>query len=80
MRFARIAAFLAAGTLAQACEVSHPLVDGHRVDALACPRCHGRLRLIAVVMERAAIRRVLDHLGESATGPPPVRVLDAWAG
>ena len=52
----------------------------HRVDALACPRCHGRLRFIAVVTERAAIRRVLDHLGESPTGPPPVRVLDAWAG
>ena len=49
------------------------------VDALRCPRCEGRLQFIAVVTERASIRRVLEHLGESATGPPPERAV-AWAG
>ena len=52
----------------------------YRVDALACPRCECRLEFIAVVTERSAIRRVLEHLGEPVTGPPATRVLDAWAG
>jgi uncharacterized protein YbaR (Trm112 family) len=50
------------------------------VDVLACPRCEGRLEFIAVVTEARAIRRVLDHLGESATGPLPARIVGAWAG
>ena len=49
------------------------------VDALRCPRCSGRLRFIASVTDRGAIERVLEHLGESATGPPPKRIVDAWA-
>ena len=52
----------------------------YRVDALACPRCDERLTFIAVLTDRKSIRRVLDHLGESATGLPPVRVVGAWAG
>ena len=50
----------------------------YRVDVLACPRCAGRLEFIAVVTERPAIERVLEFLGESATGPPPPRILGAW--
>ena len=32
-------------------------------DVLACPRCGGRLRLIALIEEAAVIRRILRHLG-----------------
>jgi hypothetical protein len=48
----------------------------HRVwqtDALACPRCAGRLRFIATITERAVIVRILDHLGipsERVTAAP----------
>jgi hypothetical protein len=30
---------------------------------LACPRCGGRLRLIALIEEAAVIARILRHLG-----------------
>lgn len=39
-------------------------------DVLACQRCGGRMRVIAFVKERAAIKKVLAHLGLPATGPP----------
>jgi hypothetical protein len=47
-------------------------------DVLSCAQCGGRMRLIAVVLERAAIRKVLAHLGlpiespegASTRGPP----------
>jgi len=32
-------------------------------DVLACPRCGGRLRLIALIEEAAVIERILQHLG-----------------
>jgi hypothetical protein len=32
-------------------------------DVLACPRCGGRLRLIALIEEPRVIRRILGHLG-----------------
>jgi hypothetical protein len=32
-------------------------------DVLACPRCGGRLRLIALIEEARVIRRILGHLG-----------------
>ena len=42
------------------------------VDALACLRCRGRLRVVAAVRDRAGIARLLDHVGR-ALGPtrPP---------
>jgi hypothetical protein len=33
------------------------------VDVLACPRCDGRLRPIALIEEAAVIGRILRHLG-----------------
>lgn len=33
------------------------------VDVLRCAKCGGRLRVLAVVTDRQAIRRVLGHLG-----------------
>jgi len=38
-------------------------------DVLACPRCGGRLRLIALIEEGRVIRRILDHLGEPSEVP-----------
>ena len=32
-------------------------------DVLACPRCGGRLELIALIEDPAVIRRILSHLG-----------------
>ena len=32
-------------------------------DVLACPRCGGRLRLVALIEEARVIRRILGHLG-----------------
>ncbi len=41
------------------------------VDALQCPKCDGRLRVLAVITEREPVQRILSHLG-MPTGPPPV--------
>jgi uncharacterized protein YbaR (Trm112 family) len=50
-------------------------------DVLACPRCGGRLRLLALIEEAAVIERILRHLGLPteipATRParaPPLRM------
>ena len=40
-------------------------------DVLACPRCGGRLRLIALIEEAAAIERILGHLGLPTAIPEP---------
>lgn len=42
------------------------------LDVLACPRCGGRLRLIAVVDNPAVVARILRHLG-LPTGVPGTR-------
>ncbi len=45
------------------------------IDVLACPRCGGRLRLIAAIEEPAVVRKILAHLGltpsEGSPGPGP---------
>ncbi|MBI5515102.1 MAG: transposase [Deltaproteobacteria bacterium] len=43
------------------------------VDALACGRCGGRMRFIAVITDGATIARILDHLGEPSSPPSVVR-------
>ena len=40
-------------------------------DVLACPRCGGRLRLIALIEEAAVIRRILRHLSLPTEIPEP---------
>ena len=40
-------------------------------DVLACPRCGGRLRLIALIEEAAVIDRILRHLGLPTELPVP---------
>jgi hypothetical protein len=41
------------------------------LDVLICPRCGGRLRLMALIQEAAVITRILDHLGVPAEIPAP---------
>jgi hypothetical protein len=41
------------------------------IDVLACPRCGGRLRLIALIEEAAVIDRILRHLGLPTETPAP---------
>jgi len=39
-------------------------------DVLACPRCHGRLRIMAAIHPPFATRAILEHLGLPPRGPP----------
>jgi hypothetical protein len=41
-------------------------------DVLACARCGGRLRLIALIERPAIVRRILDHLGLPTDIPVPL--------
>lgn len=41
------------------------------VDVLACPRCGGRLRLVAAVDDPHVIRQILAHLGLLTDPPRP---------
>jgi len=46
----------------------------HRVfalDVLACPRCGGRLRVIATVQDPLAVQAILAHLRRSGAPEPP---------
>lgn len=54
------------------------------VDVLECPKCKGRMTILAAVTAPASVRRVLDHLGLPseaprlwAARPPPQRELAA---
>jgi hypothetical protein len=46
------------------------------VDAMQCPKCQGRLRVIAVVTEREPVRRILECLGLPIDAPPVARARD----
>jgi hypothetical protein len=46
------------------------------VDVLECPKCHGRLRVLAVITERKPVRRILAHLGMPTDSPPIARARD----
>jgi hypothetical protein len=41
------------------------------IDVLACPRCSGRLRLVALIEQASAIERILRHLGLPTDVPAP---------
>jgi hypothetical protein len=43
----------------------------HRVFALACPRCGGRLRVIATVQDPLAVQAILAHIRRSGAPEPP---------
>ncbi len=40
------------------------------LDVLACPRCGGRLRHIATILDAVVARKILEHLGRPARAPP----------
>jgi uncharacterized protein YbaR (Trm112 family) len=40
-------------------------------DVLACPRCGGRLRLLALIEQASVIQRMLGHLGLPTEVPDP---------
>jgi len=42
-----------------------------KATVLACPRCGGRLRLVAVIEGAAVIGRILRHLGLPTEVPAP---------
>jgi hypothetical protein len=46
------------------------------VDLLECPKCHGRLRVLAVITEPEPVRRILAHLGMPSDLPPLARARD----
>lgn len=51
----------------------------HGLDALECPRCHGRLRALATLTDPDAVRAVLTHIGVRATPLPRARARDPTA-
>jgi hypothetical protein len=38
-------------------------------DALTCPKCQGRVKILAAITEPEAIRKILDHLGIASEAP-----------
>jgi hypothetical protein len=40
-------------------------------DALACPRCGGRVRVVATIEDPVVIRKILTHLGLPTDVQPP---------
>ena len=46
------------------------------VDVLECPKCHGRLRVLAVITEREPVQRILAHLGMPTEAPHVARARD----
>jgi hypothetical protein len=38
-------------------------------DALTCPKCQGRMKILAVITDAAAIRKILVHLDISSEAP-----------
>jgi hypothetical protein len=48
------------------------VANGFGFDVLACEKCGGRLKLIALIDQPAVIEKILSHLGLS-TEPPRAR-------
>ena len=53
------------------------------LDVLACPRCGGRMRLLATIEDTRVIRQILAHLGLPTEvprpRPPPARAADLFS-
>jgi len=43
-----------------------------KVDVLKCENCGARMTVLALLTERAVVKRILEHLGLPATGPQKV--------
>jgi hypothetical protein len=46
------------------------------VDVLECPKCDGRLRVLAAITERASVTRILAHIGVPTEAPAVARARD----
>jgi hypothetical protein len=46
------------------------------VDVQECPKCHGRLRLIAAILDPPVARSILARLGLPTRAPVPSRARD----
>ncbi len=46
------------------------------VDLFACPRCHGRIRIVEAIAEKDAVLRMLERLGIAVDPPHLVRARD----
>jgi hypothetical protein len=40
------------------------------IDVLKCPKCGGRMKLIAAIMDPVEIARLCENLGEPVEAPP----------
>ena len=53
----------------------------YEADPLECPKCHGPMRIIALIDDPPVVRRILEHLGlwqpQAMERSPPVPS-DAW--
>jgi hypothetical protein len=47
------------------------------LDVLECPRCFGRMRILAAIHSPDAARKILDCLGLPSRAPPLARALPA---
>jgi uncharacterized protein YbaR (Trm112 family) len=47
------------------------------LDVLACPRCGGRLRVVATVRDPRAVRAILAHRARAAERPGPAPAASA---
>ena len=47
-----------------------------QADVLSCPKCGGRMRLIAVVQDPGVVEKILRHLRLWSRGPPPERRIE----
>ncbi len=50
------------------------------IDIEHCPHCGGDMKIIAAIVEKAAITKILDHLGLPARAPPraPAQIFDPF--
>ena len=55
---------------------AHLLRRSHDIDILDCPKCHGRLRLMAVLRDQVQVRRILRHLGRPTEPPARAKARD----
>ncbi len=53
----------------------------YEADPRECPKCHGPMRIIALINDPPVVRRILEHLGrwqpEAMERSPPVPT-EAW--
>jgi len=48
----------------------------HGVDAMRCPRCAGKMRVMATIIEPAVVKKILSHLGARTEPLPRGRARD----